>query len=86
MQEQTYRIPYATDLSDEQWEIVNPHIPTTQTNRGRKRIHPYREILNAIFFCSVPVVPGAYYPMTFHLGKLSITISVFGGTMEFGNA
>ena len=29
MQEQTDRIPYATDLSDEQWEIINPHILTS---------------------------------------------------------
>ena len=50
MSEQSKRIPYASDLSDKQWEIIKPYIPTPQTNRGKKRIHSYREILNAIFY------------------------------------
>ncbi|MGE5410323.1 MAG: IS5 family transposase, partial [Clostridiales bacterium] len=67
MQEQTYRIPYAIDLSDKQWEIINPHIPTTQTNRGRKCIHLYREILNAIFYllrsgCAWRLLPHDFPP------------------------
>jgi putative transposase len=61
------RIPYATDLSDEQWEIINPHIPTTQINRGRKCIRPYREILNAIFYlllfgCTWRLLPHDFPP------------------------
>jgi putative transposase len=67
MQEQTDRIPYATDLSDEQWKIINPHIPTSQTNHGRKRIHSYREILNAIFYlllsgCAWRLLPHNFPP------------------------
>ena len=43
------------------------HIPTTQTNRGRKRIHPYREILNAIFYllrsgCAWRLLPHDFPP------------------------
>ena len=67
MSEQSKRIPYPSDLSDEQWEIINPHIPTTQTNRGRKRIHTYREILNAIFYllrsgCAWRLLPHDFPP------------------------
>ena len=67
MHEQNERTPYATDLSEEQWEIINPHISTTQTNRGRKRIHPYREILNAIFYllrsgCAWRLLPHDFPP------------------------
>jgi hypothetical protein len=85
MQEQIERIPYATELSEEQWEIINPHIPTTQTNRGRRRIHPYRDILNAIFYLLRPVALGNCYSITFHLGKLSTIISIFVLLMEFWN-
>jgi putative transposase len=31
MSEQIKRIPYASDLSDKQWEIVEPYIPTPPT-------------------------------------------------------
>lgn len=50
MSEQNKRIPYPSDLSDKQWEIIKPHVPSPSTNRGRKRIHSYREILNGIFY------------------------------------
>ena len=67
MSEQSKRIPYASDLSDKQWEIVKPYIPTPQTNRGRKRIHSYREILNAIFYllrsgCAWRMLPHDFPP------------------------
>lgn len=44
------RKPYPTDLSDAGWQIVEPLIPRPKSNRGRKRKHPLREILNAIFY------------------------------------
>jgi putative transposase len=50
MPEPIKRIPYPGDLSYKEWEIIKPLIPAPQTNRGRKRTHPYREILNAIFY------------------------------------
>jgi putative transposase len=43
-------LPYPSDLSDKEWELIKPLIPTLQTNRGRKRIHSFREILDAIFY------------------------------------
>lgn len=62
MCEQNKRLPYPSDLSDQEWEIIEPFIPVPQTNRGRKRTHSYREILNAIFYldrsgCSWRMLP-----------------------------
>jgi len=48
MKEQTKREPYQTDLSDDEWQRIEPYIPKPKTNRGKKREHSYREIFNAI--------------------------------------
>ncbi len=50
MKEQNKREPYQTDLSDDEWQRIEPYIPKPKTKRGRKREHPYREILNGIFY------------------------------------
>jgi hypothetical protein len=38
---------YATDLSDTEWECLEPHVPPP-SKRGRPRVHATRQILNAI--------------------------------------
>jgi putative transposase len=43
------RKPYSTDLSDAEWSCIEPHIPTPKAP-GRPRVHPLREVLNAIFY------------------------------------
>jgi putative transposase len=43
----TYR--YSTDLSDDEWAVLEPHLPQPQA-RGRPRLHSVREILNAICY------------------------------------
>src|SRR5919199_5287851 len=43
------RKPYTTDLSDAQWEYIEPHLPTPK-GHGRPRTHSLREILNAVFY------------------------------------
>ena len=43
------RRPYPTDLSDAEWECIEPHLPAPKAG-GRPRIHPLREILDAIFY------------------------------------
>ena len=43
------RRAYQTDLSDAEWNYIEPHLPAPQTS-GRPRVHPLREILNAIFY------------------------------------
>ena len=67
MSEPIKRIPYPSDLSDKEWEIIEPLIPTPRTNRGRKRTHSYREILNAIFYllrsgCAWRMLPHDFPP------------------------
>lgn len=43
------RQSYLTDLSDQEWEVIEPHIPFAKGS-GRPRKHTLREILNAIFY------------------------------------
>jgi putative transposase len=40
---------YPTDLSDEEWRYIEPHLPAPE-GFGRPRTHDLREILNAVFF------------------------------------
>ena len=42
------RKPYPSDLTDEQWAIIEPLIPINTTGRPRKV--DMREVLNAIFY------------------------------------
>ena len=44
------RKSYLSDLTDAEWQEIEPLIPKPKSNRGRKRKHPIREILNAIFY------------------------------------
>ena len=43
------RKTYHTDLSDSEWARIEPYLPVPKAS-GRPRIHPPREILNAIFY------------------------------------
>jgi Putative transposase of IS4/5 family (DUF4096) len=43
------RRPYPTDLSDAEWNHIEPHMPAPN-GHGRPRAHSLREILNAIFY------------------------------------
>lgn len=49
-EQSTVRRPYPSDLSDAEWQKLEPLIPKPKTKRGRKRKYPLREILNAIFY------------------------------------
>jgi putative transposase len=40
---------YPTDLSDAEWNYIEPHLPAPK-GLGRPRTHDLREILNAIFY------------------------------------
>lgn len=42
------RQSYSTDVTDTEWQYLVPHLPTPQLG-GRPRVHPVREILNAMF-------------------------------------
>jgi transposase len=43
------RRPYSTDLSDDEWKILEPLVPNAKPG-GRPRAHETRELLNAIFY------------------------------------
>jgi putative transposase len=43
------RKPYPTDLSDAEWNYIEPHLPAPK-GHGRPRTHNLREILDAVFF------------------------------------
>jgi putative transposase len=60
------RKTYQTDLSDAEWARIEPHLPVPKTP-GRPRIHPPREILNAIFYvlrsgCTWRLLPHDFPP------------------------
>src|SRR5258708_312834 len=40
---------YPTDLNDTEWNVIAPYLPDIPTT-GRPREHPWRAILNAIFY------------------------------------
>jgi putative transposase len=66
------RKPYPTDLSDDEWNYIEPHMPAPQ-GHGRPRIHSPREILNAIFYvlksgCQWRLLPHDFprWPTAYH--------------------
>jgi putative transposase len=66
------RRPYPTDLSDAEWNYIQPHLPTP-TGHGRPRIHDLREILNAVFYvlksgCQWRLLPHDFprWPTVYH--------------------
>jgi len=40
---------YPTDITDAEWTCLKPHVPPPKPG-GRPRLHPVREIINAIFY------------------------------------
>src|SRR5215203_7063961 len=66
------RKPYSTDLSDAEWNYIEPHLPVPK-GHGRPRIHSLREILNAIFYllrsgCQWRMLPHEFprWPTVYH--------------------
>jgi len=43
------RKAYQSDLSDEEWSFLEPHLPAPNAT-GRSKRHSAREILNAVFY------------------------------------
>jgi putative transposase len=57
---------YSTDLSDEEWEILQPLVPEAAPG-GRPRAHQTRELLDAIFYvvrggCAWRLLPHDFPP------------------------
>src|SRR3954465_1098362 len=66
------RKPYPTDLSDAEWNYLEPHMPAPN-GHGRPRTHSLREILNAIFYvlrsgCQWRMLPHDFprWPTVYH--------------------
>ena len=66
------RKPYPTDLSDAEWNYIEPHLPAP-IGSGRPRTHDRREILNAVFYllksgCSWRLLPHEFprWPTVYH--------------------
>jgi putative transposase len=62
----TTRKAYTTDLSDQEWQIIEPLLPGPK-HLGRKMTYSRREILNAIFYlnrngCTWRDLPGDFPP------------------------
>jgi putative transposase len=60
------RRAYQTDLSDAEWECIEPLMPTPP-GVGRPRVHPLREILDAVFYvvrngCAWRLLPHDFPP------------------------
>jgi putative transposase len=57
---------YPTDLSDEEWSCIEPHLPAPSAP-GRPRLHTLREILDAVFYilrsgCAWRLLPHDFPP------------------------
>jgi putative transposase len=55
---------YPTDLSDEEWRCIGPHLPESK-GRGRPKIHGSRAILNAVFYILKSGCPWRLLPKDF---------------------
>jgi putative transposase len=60
------RKTYSTDLSDEEWTYIEPHLPVPGAP-GRPRLHSLREIIDAIFYivrsgCAWRLLPHDFPP------------------------
>ena len=60
------RRPYSTDLSDEEWRVLDPLVPEAEPG-GRPRTHEARELLDAIFYvtrggCAWRMLPHEFPP------------------------
>ena len=58
---------YPSDLTDKEWEVLQPLIPTRKTKRGRPREISFRQILNGIFYlnkegCQWRAIPKEFGP------------------------
>ncbi len=62
------QLRYASDTTDEEWAIIEPHLATTY-RRGRPRTTDLRAVVNAIFYiaqsgCQWRMLPKDFPPFT----------------------
>jgi putative transposase len=56
---------YPTDLSDDEWRCIGPHLPGPTGGRGRPRLHGLRTILDAVFYVLKSGCPWRLLPRDF---------------------
>jgi transposase len=59
---------YASDTTDQEWAVIEPHLPVPAST-GRRRAHDLREVINAIFYiaqsgCQWRMLPKGFPPYT----------------------
>jgi len=57
---------YPSDLTDDEWDLLEPHLPPAK-KRGRPRLRSPREILDAVFYvlksgCQWRMLPREFPP------------------------
>jgi putative transposase len=75
------RKPYPTDLTDKEWALIAPSVPTAKPG-GRPENYPKRDILNGIFYilrggCAWRLLPHDFPPGT-------LCTSIFGAGSRMG--
>jgi putative transposase len=56
---------YPTDLSDDEWRCIGPHLPGPTGGRRRPRLHGFRTILDAVFYVLKSGCPWRLLPRDF---------------------
>jgi putative transposase len=56
---------YPTDLSDDEWLCIRPHLPEHTTGQGRPRLHGSRALLDAVFYVPKSGCPWRLLPREF---------------------
>jgi putative transposase len=72
-----FKKTYQSDLSENDWLKIEPHIPKPTTKRGRKRKHTFLDIINGIFYilrsgCQWRMIPHDFPPwsIVYHYFRL----------------
>jgi transposase len=79
------RKPYLTDLTDEQWAILELLIPPPRPG-GRPRAVDMREVINTILYLNAPVANGTCCPTIYCPKVASMNTLPSGATMVPGSA
>jgi len=75
--------PYASDLSDAEWTLLEPLIPPAKAG-GRPRSVNMRQILNGIFYVLRSGGAWRLLPMNIPPGQPCMTTFASGATLAFG--
>ena len=78
------REAYRTDLTDDQWAILEPLVPAARPG-GRERIVNVREIINTILYLIRTGCQWDRLPTTYKPGVPPTTTLLPGATMAHGN-